>query len=365
MATKKTLSLLGIACILTAISWHFISPQEDIELNKNSNISATTPKEIAPPKTDDKSTGSQIALVPKSNLIAPIVTYDTYTSIHGPLPKSLRGTTIPASFSLDSNGHLIITKSIKSIIEYFLSVNGEEPLETIISRIEEFLTQQLEEPAITEALSVLTEYIDYKKSLVDMEKMLAENTEASGQASDYQTMFQYRREARMNALSPEIYDAFFANEDKADSYTAGILDTQRDASLTDQEKADQIIALEQLLPPEEQAIKQAERTRETLQQDIIIARTSGATDEQVFQMRAEAYDYETAERFAAADKKKFEWNTRFQQYREDRAKILLNDGLSEADKLNEIYTVQTDLFSKNEQRRLPTLDRIADSKVQL
>ena len=364
MLSKKTFQLLGLACVFTAASWYFISPQQNKPLNKSTDTSTPFAEENQPPIVEPPLNSKQVLPESKSNFIAPVISYNTYTSKYGPLPKSLRGTNIPISFSLDSEGNLIITESIKSLIEYFLSANGEESLETIISRIEELFTQQLEEPALSEALSVLTQYIDYKKALVEMEQMLAENTQASGKVSDYQTMFQYRREARMNALSPEIYDAFFANEDKADSYTAGILDTQRNTSLSDQEKTDQILTLEQLLPPEEQAIKQAERARETLQKEITTARALGASDEQVFQMRAEVYDYETAERFATADKKKAEWNARFQHYRESRTQILMNDGLSEADKVNEIYTIQTDLFTKNEQRRLPTLDRIADSTVQ-
>jgi len=293
------------------------------------------------------------------------VAYDDYRSSLGPLPRSLRGTRIPAAFTLDAEGHLVITPSIKSVIEYFLSANGEESLETIIARIEEFITSQLEEPARSEALDVVAQYIGYKEALIDLESDFADNTNLSGQSSDYLTMFQYRREARMNNLSPEIYDAFFSDEDKADSYTASLLEIGKNSDLTVEEKEAHYLAAEQLLPRQEQAIKQAERTRETLQEAIQAARNQGANNEEIFQMRADIYGHEAAERFAAADDKKTEWNIRFGQYRQQRQQILGNDGLSGTDKENEINTLQTTLFSQNEQRRLATLDQLADKKAQL
>jgi len=301
----------------------------------------------------------------KPTLLVSQVTFDNYKSALGPLPKSLRGTRIPASFQLGPEGHLIVTPSIKSVIEYFLSANGEESIETIVARIEEFFTQQLEEPARSEALDVLAQYIGYKESLITLEENLAENTKLSGKSSDYLTMFQYRREARMNSLSPEVYDAFFADEDKADSYTAGLLEIRKNKNLSDEEKAAQMLAIEQYLPPQEQKIKQEEHTRENLKQNIEIARSSGASDEDIFQMRSEVYGYEAAERFAIADKKKSEWNARFELYRQERQSILMNDGLSSSDKTNEIVSLQSKHFNPKEKLRLATLDQLADKKAKL
>jgi len=363
MITKKSLSFLAcVAICLFTIAFIAISqtpeiaPPQAIDALNTSNeaqeyLVATSPAQSIPQK--------------KPTLLVSQVTFDNYESALGPLPKSLRGTRIPASFQLGPEGHLIVTPSIKSVIEYFLSANGEESIETIVARIEEFFTQQLQEPARSEALDVLAQYIGYKESLITLEENLAENTKLSGKSSDYLTMFQYRREARMNSLSPEIYDAFFADEDKADSYTAGLLEIRKNTDLSDEEKASQMLAIEQYLPPQEQKIKQAEHTREKLKQNIEIARSSGASNEDIFQMRSEVYDYETAERFAAADKKKFEWDARFEVYRQERQSILINDGLSTSDKANEIANLQSKHFNPKEKLRLATLDQLADKKAKL
>ena len=353
-----TLLLMGVTAIL-AINWY---DSDDANPTHSANtLQNPVSNQVAPEQ--QLSLAPNNAVVAQPNLIAPSVHFDNYHSKHGPLAHSLRGTSIPAAFTLGPNGHLVVTPSIKSVIEYFLSATGEEPLETIVARIEEFFSQHLKEPALGESLDILAQYIGYKESLLELEKDLAENIELSGKTSDYQTMFQYRREARMNSLSPEIYDAFFAKEDMADSYTAGLLEINRDKSLTPEQKTEQSIGLEGLLPPEERAHKEAERTRETLNSQINEARKEGATDEEVFQMRSEIYGFDAAERFAAADQKKAKWNKRFSEYRAQRQNILSNSGLSDADKANEIYTIQTELFNERERRRITTLDKIADQQA--
>ncbi|MFT6123709.1 MAG: lipase chaperone LimK [Oleiphilaceae bacterium] len=365
MITKKTLSMFTLVSIFLMATVYF-----NVAVNSNIlPIIDDETEQLSSVKTNRSDVSA--AIFPKEPMkhnpksLITEVTYENYRSSLGPLAKSLRGTRIPVAFTLDSEGHLIITASIKSLIEYFLSAMGEESLETIIARIEDYITQQLEEPARSEALEVVAQYIGYKEAVIELENDFADNTNLSGQSSDYLTMFQYRREARMNNLSPEIYDAFFADEDKVDSYTASLLEIGKNKNLTNEEKEAQYLAAEQLLPQQEQAIKQAERTRETLQENIQIARSQGSNDDEIFQMRADVYGHEVAERFAVADQKKFEWHSRFERYRKQRQQILSNEGLSDTDKTYEINTLQGALFSQTEQRRLATLNQLADKKVQL
>lgn len=281
-----------------------------------------------------------------------------YQSSYGPLAHSLRGTTIPAYFEIDSEGHLIITPSIKSVIEYFLSALGEEPIETIVGRIEEYFLKQLSEPASSEALEVLTEYLHYKEALVDLERMLAENNINSASGSDYLSMFEYRREARQNHLSPQVYEAFFAEEDRRDAHTAEMIKLQKQSKDQPPSEA-QLSSLDSYLNEEDQAHKAMERQRNLIQ----AAKQSGATDQELFEMRSTVYGTEAAERFALADKKQSEWNTRFQDYRTQRQSILKGSGLSDQDKRDEINRLQIALFEPNERKRLPTLDKMADRQA--
>jgi lipase chaperone LimK len=364
MNKRITIAILSTVSICALLTFQF-NAVEPLQSEATQTIApsplATTPNDInhATLPQPDK----QPAIT--ATVITTDVDYSNYQSAFGPLPKSLRGTRIPAAFTLGPEGHLVITSSIKSIIEYFLSGVGEDSIDTIIGRIEEFFTQQLNEPARSEALDVLKQYISYKTSLLELETDLADNTQLSGQNSDYRTMFQYRREARMNSLSPEIYDAFFAHEDQEDHYTASLLDIRKNQDLSDADKASQYEAAEQLLPDAERAVKQAQRARQTLNKDIEVAKNEGANAEEIFQMRAEVYGFDAAERFAQADDKKAMWQTRIKRYQEQRQHILNNQGLSPEDKAHEIMEIQTDQFSQREQLRLSTLDTLHDQEATL
>lgn len=294
--------------------------------------------------------------------VSPAITYDTYQSAFGPLPPSLRGTTIPVSFIVDDAGHLIITKSIKVLIEYFLSLVGEESVERITERLHEFFRAQLEEPAESEAIAVLERYLAYKHALLDIETSMGYDLESSGSAADYASMFRLRRETRISYLGQEIYDAFFADEDKKAEYTVAQMALRADDSLTDEEKLIKERELEKLLPRKEQEHKNLERVRRELNERVAEAKARGASENEIFHLRTEVYGYEAAKRFASADKESKAWDLRFSVYREQRQLILDTEGMSSSDKDAQISQLQDTLFSATERLRIPTLDRMADKQ---
>lgn len=292
--------------------------------------------------------------------LSPSISYDSYQSKYGELPKSLKGTIVPVYFLIDDAGHLIVTLSIKTLIEYFLSTIGEESYDVVIERMYELISGQLQEPARSEAIAVIDQYIAYKQSLVELERHLAADVKLSGKASDYQLMFNVRRDARIKYLSQEVYDAFFSDEDKEDQYTAQMLELRANKSLSVEEQAIRQKELEALLPEKEQKQKQKERDRLLLKTRISEARNAGASEEYVFQLRSEVYGYEAAERFAAADKAAAVWDQRFQEYRQQRQAILDSRGLSNDDIKQQMEVLKSRLFNKQEKIRISTLDRMAD-----
>jgi len=321
-------------------------------------ISNNPASESRQPLTPDNKHGIN---QPTTNLVIENIEYAHYQSSFGPLPKSLKNTHIPLHFKLTEDGQLVVTRSIRSLIEYFLSANSQESIATITGRIRELMDSALQEPARSQAKEVLKQYIEYKQALIQIEQQLSDEQNLSGKQGDYQQVLQYRTQAREKYLSREIYDAFFAKDDSRDNYTAGVLALKKDPSLTNEERTQQILLLEQSLPPEEQTIKTAQHQRESLQHNIKQARESGASDADIFQMRAQVYDQETAERFAKSDQKQVSWDARFAHYRSQRQSITAAAGMSGQDKKNEIRALQSELFNQHEQRRLATLDRMADN----
>lgn len=299
---------------------------------------------------------------PKRSIINNIP-YAEYQSSFGPLANSLRGTYVPIHLVIAPDGQLVITASIKTMIEYFLSANGEESIELIKNRIEEVFDRNLKEPAKSQGKAVLAQYFDYKQALVEIETQLADSQALSMQGADYQTVLAERREARISYLDQEVYDAFYLKEDSQDNYTVAMLALNRNTELSAEEKQQQGIELITLLPAEEQVHKYNEYQRQTLQQDVSEARVLGASDEDIYQMRTQVYDADTAERFASRDEEKRLWDKRFSNYRQQRQVIMESEGLTQADKYDEVLALQKDLFSHNEQRRLSTLDRMEDNSL--
>jgi lipase chaperone LimK len=289
------------------------------------------------------------------------IPYDEYESNFGPLANSLRDTYVPINLVIGPGGNLVITHSIKTLIEYFLSANTEESIEVIKSRIEEVFDRNLSEPSNSQARAVLVQYFDYKMVLMDVEAERAENQSHTKQKIDYQKVLEERRETRSIHLSQAVYDAFYLKEDSQDNYTAAMLAVNRDSYLTEEEKQQQAFELISLLPPAEQAHKRSEYQRETLLQEIRVARSLGASAEDIYQMRTQVYDPNTAERFATRDEEKQIWDTRFSNYRQQRQTIMDSEGLSQADKQDEILVLQKVLFTEDEQRRLVTLNRMTDN----
>ncbi len=351
----NSVTALSIGVILMALGVYYFA--KSTSLLVNNNPPANNPSHTM--HLSKNVNNSPILDLSLKHIIKDI-TFNNYQSQFGPLASSLRNTYIPIHFTVTPNGQLVITRSIRSLIEYFLSANTEEPIDMIIGRINEIFDTALSQPARAQAKDVLRRYLDYKQALVIIEQQQSDEQNLSGKVPNYESALKYRKDARMNYLGQEIYDAFFAKEDSLDDYTTGILAINKNHDLSDKQKQQQALALELVLPPEEQAIKTAEHQREELKHTVSKARANGASESQIFQLRSQVYDQQTTERFAARDIQKSKWDNRFTQYRQSRQAILASDGISDDDKASEIEALKTNSFSRREKIRLTTLDKMAD-----
>lgn len=316
---------------------------------------STSPTVSTPPATDSAPQVSK-------RWLPPVLHYDTYASDYGPLPASLNGTQIPFFLQVDEHGQLIVNDALRVLFDYFFTTTGEEPLDTTIARIRELLDKQLPSPAKERAQAILDQYIALKKAEDALRKQLAFEFEASGRKSDLNERARLLQDLRATHLDQEAYQAFFGDEEKRDEYTLKRLEIMRDDSLSEEQRATALDTIEALLPPSERDAVRAQRETESLTQRVAQARMTGASDAQIFQMRESVYGAETAERFANADQQQSQWDARVSTYREQRASILNSAGVSDADKEQQIAALRAQHFDALEQKRIPTIDRMLDSK---
>lgn len=317
----------------------------------------------------ESATDSSVAWAPvqsqpveSGNWMPPEITYETYRSEYGALPASLEGTQIPVGRLVDDNGDLIIDENLRRFFDYFFTLDGEEPHERIIARIEELLKNILPLSAQSRALEILYQYVELKKEEIALAARLDADFKASGVRADIGYLKRQIRDLRASNLDPEVYEGFFGEEERHDEYTISRIEIQQDQSLTEAEKAEALKALEQYLPEADRRYLAEERELKEVYEAVAAAKAQGASEAEIFHLRAQAFGPEAAERYSVADKEMDAWDARVATYREQRKAILETDGYSEADKDAEIQALRAQHFEGNELKRIPVIDNMMDAE---
>jgi lipase chaperone LimK len=288
-----------------------------------------------------------------------------YESQYGRLPDSLRGTTADNALQIDEEGHLIISTNIKDLFDYFLSTISEEDLDTILLRIDEYLTYYLQEPALSESKTILTQYVKFKYSLLaleqemgtDLAQMSQQDKVDGGYINFLRKQIDQRNALRVQHLDLEVYEAFYEEEQRYDEYTFSKLLVSSDQSLSASERLEKITEFKKTLPED---VRQS--MRETQITDELKIRTAkvlaeGGDHQQVRELRREMLGDEAVQRFDTLDQQRAQWKSRIDAYLIQRANILSNQGLTK-DELNiQVDVLRASLFNAQEQIRVHSIER--------
>ncbi|MDI9243896.1 lipase secretion chaperone [Marinobacter sp. CHS3-4] len=276
-----------------------------------------------------------------------------------PLPPELRGLEPDAQLRTDENGNLIPSEDLKVLLDFYLANIDQEPLATVLARIRSALAQRLQEPALSQSLSLLERYVGYRMALDSLEKALPDGMAESG--FDQGALRQ--RLSRLEQLQHDYFareeiDAFFEDDLSIDRFTLARIDIQQNPSLTAEERQQQLKNLEQTLPqPVREARKRAVIHGDVYQQAEAM-KASNASDAELYQFRASQLGEEAALELAELDRKQQAWRQRLAHYQQEKSRVI-EAGLSESDQANAISELQNRLFNDREQLRVRALD--ADS----
>ncbi|MGB0943726.1 MAG: lipase secretion chaperone [Marinomonas sp.] len=246
--------------------------------------------------------------------------------------SSLRGTSIAGSYPIDAEGHLLPHISIKHRFDYFMTLLGELSYEQLIELIKEDIKLSLEEPALSEALSLLENYQAYKYALKTLDDefsnyqvSLSDKTAIiNRQISLYQEIDKLRYEY----FELDYRLAFFAQD----------------------------IADEQALIANLQGNDKNREEDKTKLTGLIntLELTSKETGESLFDLQVKEFGVEAAQRLANVRESRNELNTRVKEYLKQKEGIL-NSGLSTQDQSLELKYLIESSFSLSEQKRLNAL----------
>lgn len=264
-----------------------------------------------------------------------------------PLPASVRGTDVDGRLEVDARGNLLISSQIRHLFDYFLSLVGEESPAATHQRIRDYLAQQLQQPALDQALTLLDSYLAYQQQLADLESRFP----VTESLEDLFAREQAVQRLRATLFSREAHEAFFAGEEIYNNFTLERLAIRRDSTLDEQEKASAIEALRESLP-EEMLQLLVPQVHQELRQQTLALREAGADEGQIRQLRMELLGPEATSRLEALDQQRSEWRERVAAFNTERETILAQQGMAEADRQAAVNALMQEQFTETERLRL-------------
>lgn len=292
-------------------------------------------------------------------------TDDPQKDIVGAIPvinsvRSLKGTQIHGDLPIDENGNLIIDKSAKQLFDYFLNLSGEVPRAELIAQMKQGIANYLAEPAQSQALELLQNYLDYQTALqAEINNGLYQVT--PGNLDDLEATYQTRSQLRSFHLGNEAASAFFGEEEARDWYTVGKLRLNANVNLSEAERQAELNALESTLPESHKKVMYKQRDREAIRSKISDLRKENADIYTLQEEWSKHYDTETVSRFVKLETSRNEWNNRYHEYRQKKEQLASVYGSDDAFQ-QAVKQLRSSMFNDTEILRVSAKDNIALKK---
>jgi lipase chaperone LimK len=267
----------------------------------------------------------------------------------GALPESLLGTEPDGGLTLGADGRFVPGRDALAFFDYFYAASGEEPDARIQQRIRAQIRSRLPAAAASEAEAFFARYLAYRDG--------ARALFASDAAHlDEERRFQRIRELRREAFGAELAAALFGDEERVVQSDLEARRVAQDESLTPEERAGRIAAIEAELPEAERAAREQARAVVALRQAEAELRASGAGLAEIEALRERRFGAEAAGRLRELDLRRADWNARVAAYRAERD-ALRAAGLPPERLAAELTQLRDSRFQGAERVRIEALER--------
>lgn len=260
--------------------------------------------------------------------------------------RSLQGTVADGNL-MASTGTLPYAE-LRRLFDYYLSTQGEQSLAEITQQIQRELQQRLAPSAVPGARRVLELYLAYKGALVELES----KPDLSGNAVQaIRRRLEALHDLRARYFTETEAQGLFGHEDAYDRDAVARLEINQDASLTAAQKQQRLAALDAAMPQALRAERDAVHVVTQVEQRAQAMRAQGASDDEVYRMRAQAFDTQAAARLAEVDREEAAWAVRIAHYRQERARV--QQSVSAASEREQaLAQLRQSLFNEAERPRL-------------
>lgn len=237
---------------------------------------------------------------------------------------------------------------LRRLFDYYLGTVGEQTIEAITAHIRGELQRNLSPAHAQKAQRLLALYIEFKRELVELD---GKPELAGGGVATIRRRMLAMQDLRGRYFSQEEVQGMFGHEDDYDMDAVARLEISQDPTLSEAEKQRRLAALDASLPAHLRAERDATHVVVRVEQEAQALRAKGASEDDVYRMRAKAFDPQAAARLAEVDRDEAVWKSRIAHYLNERAR-LLGALTSEAERQASVGQLQQSLFSAAERPRL-------------
>ncbi len=256
--------------------------------------------------------------------------------------RSMEGTRPDGNIKVDASGGLVIDAELAHLFDYYLAGLGEKDLNAIRAEIERELDRRFQPAPAAQAKRLLASYLAYKGALVGLEQRLKPGPDMAKSARERIAAMQ---RLRQDFFTPAEIAGLFGFSDAYDADALARIEISQDPRLTPAQRAERLAGLDKNLSPamreEREAPSRVLRTEDTVQK----MRAQGATEDDIYRLRAAAFSTEGANRLAELDREEAAWQTRIKAYQAERAGIAAGNEAA-------LQQLRNKYFSSEEQRRL-------------
>ena len=256
--------------------------------------------------------------------------------------RSMEGTKPDGDVKLDADGQLVVDAELGHLFDYYLAGLGEKDLGAIRSEIERELERRFKPGPAAQAKRLLASYLAYKGALVGVEQGLKQTGDLAKSARARLTATQA---LRRNYFSAGEIAGLFGFSDAYDLDALARIEVSQDPRLTPAQRAGKLAVLEQKLSPAMREARDAPTRVVRMEESVQKMRAQGASDDDVYRVRAAAFSTEAASRLADLDRDEAAWKIRIKLYLAERR--ALPAGAEGA-----LQQLRNKYFSVDEQRRL-------------
>jgi lipase chaperone LimK len=274
-------------------------------------------------------------------------------SMEGTIPDGSLGTW-KAGSSADAAGPLALGE-LRRMFDYYLSAVGEKSIAAITQEINAEIDRSLAPVNVPKAKRILGLYLEFKRDLLDLERRPGISGQGVQAIRNRMLAMQDLRSRYFNA---EETQAMFGFEDAYDMDAVSRLEISQDPQLTAKQKQDKLAALDATLSPELLREREAPRVILRVEEKVAAMRAKGASDDEVYRLRAKEFDAPAADRLAALDREEAQWKQRIAQYQAARSQLLASPPTAaDPEHQTALLNLQRGQFSEEERRRLPAYEQ--------